>query len=107
VRRDPAYGCIRARALTRFELTKPGVAAVGPGAHHVAADTKTEHEHRDDDGRRIDRVAENVAEDTYPDDLIDQAADAGEEKEEINQRAQGSGLRAQDSGLRIQGYRQA
>jgi hypothetical protein len=35
------------------------------------------------------------------------SADAGEEKEEINQRAQGSGLRAQDSGLRIQGYRQA
>ena len=48
----------------------------------IAAGAEAQHEHRDDQRRGIDGVAEDVAEDADPDDLVDQSADAGEEEEE-------------------------
>ena len=53
---------------------------IGPHAGEVAAGAEPEHEHGDDDRRRVHRVAEDVAELADPGDLVDQAADAGEEK---------------------------
>jgi len=55
------------------------------GADDEAADAEPQHEHRDDDGGGIDGVAEDVAEDADPDDLVDEAAEAGQEEEEIDQ----------------------
>src|SRR2546428_13476498 len=59
------------------------VPPVSPRARDKAADAESQHEYGDHEGRRVDRVAEDVSEHTDPDHLIDQAADAGKEEQEI------------------------
>ena len=61
------------------------VSPIGPCPDEIAAGAKTEHEDRDDERRGMDGVAEDVAEDTDPDDLVDQPADSRAEEEEIQQ----------------------
>jgi len=68
----------RSRGLCR-------VPSIRPAAGYVTASAKTQHENGNDDRGRIDRVAKDVAEDADPDDLIDQSADAGEEKKKVKQ----------------------
>ena len=73
-------------------------------AGRVGAGAETEHEDGHDQRRGMNRVAEDVAELAHPDDLVDQAADAGEEEGGVEKGSHGHRvrLRAQDSGLRAQ-----
>ncbi len=68
---------VRAKQRFRRALVSP----VGPGADEVAARPEAQHEDGDDQRGRVDGVAEEVAELADPDDLIDEAANAGKEKE--------------------------
>ena len=62
-----------------------GVSHVCPDAGHIAADAEPKHEHGDDERRGMDGVAEDVAELTDPDDLVNQSAQARAEEEEVDQ----------------------
>ena len=57
------------------------VTTVSPPSAQVGADTEAGHEDGDDQGGRVDRVAEDVAELANPDHLIDEAARPGEEEQ--------------------------
>jgi hypothetical protein len=63
------------------------VPSVGPAPNEVAASAKSQHEDGDDEGGGVNGVAENVAELPDPDDLIDKAAEARQEEEEVDQVA--------------------
>ena len=78
-----------ARSPDHGHWVKRRVASIRPGAGKVAAGAEPEHEHRDDQGRRVHGVSEHVAEDTDPDDLIDQAAQARAEEQEIQEASHG------------------
>src|ERR1700682_2517748 len=67
-------------------LGRVQVATVGPAAEQIAPGAETEHEQGDDQGRGVDGRPEDVAELADPDDLVDETADAGTEKEEIEER---------------------
>ena len=64
------------------EVSPGGVRPVRTGPRCVAANTQAQHENRGDDGGRIDRVTEDVGEYADPDDLVNQRAGAGEEKQQ-------------------------
>ena len=54
-----------------------------PVAREVTAGAQSQHEDRHHHRCGIDRVAEDVAEDADPDDLVDQSAEAGAEKKKV------------------------
>ncbi len=60
-----------------------GIPPVRPRARKVAARAQPQHEDCDHDRCGIHGVAEDVAEDADPDDLVNQSAEAGAEEEEI------------------------
>src|SRR4029434_6143957 len=61
------------------------VPSIRPAAGEVTARTKAQHEDGDNERGRIDRVAEDVAENADPDDLVGQPADAGAEEKKVKQ----------------------
>ena len=67
------------------------VPPVGPAPNEVAASTESQHEDGHDQRRGVDGVAEDVAELTDPDDLIDQPAETRTEEEEV-EHGVGGGL---------------
>ena len=52
------------------ESGRARVATIGPRSDGVAADPQSQHEHRDDERRRMNRVAKDIPERAYPHDLI-------------------------------------
>ena len=82
-------GAVRAKQQIRAGGSGAGVnrrrPEIGPPAGEIATGTQPHHEHGDDQRRGVHRVAEHVAEHADPDDLVDQAAETGEEKEEVDQ----------------------
>lgn len=53
---------------------------VGKRADYMTAEPEAQHERADDDEGRIDGIAENQSGLPDPDDLVDETADAGNEK---------------------------
>ena len=61
-----------------------GVPSISPSTGKVAARAESEHEDGNDKRRGIHRVPEDIPENTDPDNLIDEPADAREEKQYVN-----------------------
>ena len=78
-RDDEFDGPVRANERVTGSFVMP----IGPHAGHVAAEAETQHEDADDDRSRVDRVPEDIAELARPDDLVDEAAEAGTEEENV------------------------
>src|SRR3954468_14403154 len=79
-------------AQQRFGLVL--IPPIGPSPDDGAAAAEAEHEDGDHERRGLDGGAEDVPELADPDDLVDQAADARAEKQEIQRnRGHGEGRR--------------
>src|SRR5436309_15848775 len=84
-------------------VRRANIAPVGPPADEIASGAQTQHEQSDDEGCGVDGRAENVAELTDPDHLVDETARAGTEEQEVEKNrghddgsdlSGGSGLKA-------------
>ena len=62
------------------------VVPIGPDAGDIAAHAEPQHEDGDDERGGMNRIAEGVAELTYPSQLIDEPADARAEEEKVEER---------------------
>ena len=69
------------RAEQRLRLAeKP---TVRPQPDDIAAYSQPQHDHRDHDRSRVDRVPKNVSKHANPYDLVDQSAEAGAKEQQI------------------------
>ena len=68
-------------------LRLANIAAVRPRADDATADPQPQHADRDHHRRRVDRVPKHVSEHTDPYDLVDQSAEAGTKKQQVEHAA--------------------